>query len=81
MRRSQFHRLAGCEKGNHSQHSEYTCTFYAASKEKEEEFEYSRKNHQRALESMQASIKAEARDKEETLKIKNMASLNTRSTA
>ena len=49
--------------------------------EKEEEFEYSRKNHQRALESMQASIKAEARDKEETLKIKNMASLNTRSTA
>ena len=49
--------------------------------EKEEEFEHSRKNHQRALESMQASIKAEARDKEETLKIKNMASLNTRSTA
>ena len=46
-----------------------------------QEKEHSKKTHQRALESMQASIKAEARDKEETLKIKNMASLNTRSTA
>merc|ERR1712029_1242927 len=36
--------------------------------EKEEEFEHSRKNHQRALDSMQASL--EARAKEEALRIK-----------
>merc|ERR1712126_192853 len=38
--------------------------------EKEEEFEHSRKNHQRALDSMQASLEAEARAKEEALRIK-----------
>merc|ERR1712127_1125956 len=38
--------------------------------EKEEEFEHSRKNHQRSLESMQASLEAEARAKEEALRIK-----------
>ena len=38
--------------------------------EKEEEFEHSRKNHQRALESMQASLEAEARIKEEALRCK-----------
>ena len=50
--------------------------------EKEEEFEHSRKNHQRALESMQASLGAEARAKEEALllnlriKKKNEADIN-----
>ena len=46
--------------------------------EKEEEFEHSRKNHQRALESMQASLEAEARAKEEALRIKkkNEADIN-----
>jgi len=38
--------------------------------EKEEEFESSRKNHQRALESMQASLEAEARGKAEALRSK-----------
>merc|ERR1719438_218315 len=38
--------------------------------EKEEEFEHSRKNHQRALDSMQASLEGEARAKEEALRIK-----------
>merc|ERR1712165_335873 len=38
--------------------------------EKEEEFEHSRKNHQRALDSMEASLEAEARAKEEALRIK-----------
>merc|ERR1719219_2537484 len=38
--------------------------------EKEEEFEHSRKNHARALDSMQASLEAEARAKEEALRIK-----------
>merc|ERR1711992_143824 len=38
--------------------------------EKEEEFDHSRKNHQRALDSMQASLEAEARAKEEALRIK-----------
>merc|ERR1719295_995498 len=38
--------------------------------EKEEEFEHSRKNHQRALDSMQASLEGEARQKEEALRIK-----------
>merc|ERR1711936_988896 len=38
--------------------------------EKEEEFEHSRKNHQRALDSMQASLEAEARAKEDALRIK-----------
>ena len=37
--------------------------------EKEEEFEHSRKNHQRALESMQASLEAEARAKEEACNV------------
>jgi myosin heavy chain 6/7 len=36
--------------------------------EKDEEFESSRKNHQRALESMQASLEAEARGKAEALR-------------
>ena len=36
--------------------------------EKEEEFEHTRRNHQRALESMQASLEAEARAKAEALK-------------
>merc|ERR1712127_742874 len=46
--------------------------------EKEEEFEHSRKNHQRSLESMQASLEAEARAKEEALRIKkkNEADIN-----
>merc|ERR1719394_1907018 len=46
--------------------------------EKEEEFEHSRKNHQRALESMQDSLEAEARAKEEALRIKkkNEADIN-----
>ena len=46
--------------------------------EKEEEFEHSRKNHQRALDSMQASLEAEARAKEEALRIKkkNEADIN-----
>merc|ERR1712165_605028 len=38
--------------------------------EKEEEFEHSRKNHQRALDSMEASLEGEARQKEEALRIK-----------
>merc|ERR1712152_23837 len=38
--------------------------------EKEEEFEHSRKNHTRALDSMQASLEGEARAKEEALRIK-----------
>ena len=46
--------------------------------EKKKEFEHSRKNHQRALESMQASLEAEARAKEEALRIKkkNEADIN-----
>jgi len=38
--------------------------------EKDEEFESSRKNHQRALESMQASLEAEVRGKAEALRSK-----------
>merc|ERR1711874_443748 len=38
--------------------------------EKEEEFDHTRKNHQRALDSMQASLEAEAKAKEEALRIK-----------
>jgi len=38
--------------------------------EKEEEFDNTRKTHQRAIDSMQASIEAEARGKAETLRIK-----------
>merc|ERR1711981_71716 len=38
--------------------------------EKEEEFENTRKNHQRAMDSMQASLEAEARSKTEALRIK-----------
>merc|ERR1719500_412019 len=38
--------------------------------EKEEEFDHARKNHQRAVESIQASIEAEARTKEESLRVK-----------
>merc|ERR1712038_1395868 len=38
--------------------------------EKEEEFDHSKKNHQRALDSMQASMEAECRAKEEALRIK-----------
>merc|ERR1712064_226009 len=38
--------------------------------EKEEEFENTRKNHQRAMDSMQASLEAETRAKAEALRIK-----------
>ncbi|KAH7722128.1 myosin heavy chainfast skeletal muscle [Aphelenchoides avenae] len=38
--------------------------------EKEEEFENTRKNHQRALESMQATLEAESKGKQEALRIK-----------
>lgn len=38
--------------------------------EKEEEFDSTRKNHQRALESMQASLEAEVRGKNELLRVK-----------
>merc|ERR1711978_694088 len=38
--------------------------------EKEEEFDNTRKNHQRAMESMQASLEAESRAKAEALRIK-----------
>merc|ERR1711933_500934 len=38
--------------------------------EKEEEFNNTRKNHQRAMESMQASLEAESRAKSEALRIK-----------
>merc|ERR1712055_1010525 len=38
--------------------------------EKEEEFEHSRKNHHRAMDSLQASLEAEARAKEEAMRIK-----------
>merc|ERR1711863_80582 len=38
--------------------------------EKEEEFENTRKNHQRAMDSMQASLEAEVRSKAEALRIK-----------
>merc|ERR1719472_797052 len=38
--------------------------------EKEEEFDNTRKNHQRAMDSMQASLEAEARAKAEALRIK-----------
>jgi len=38
--------------------------------EKEEEFESTRKNHQRALDSMQASLEAEVRGRSEALKMK-----------
>ncbi|XP_042858235.1 myosin heavy chain, muscle-like, partial [Penaeus japonicus] len=38
--------------------------------EKEEEFEHTRKNHQRALESMKASLEAEVKSKAEVLRIK-----------
>ena len=37
--------------------------------EKEEEFDHSKKNHARALDSMQASLEAEARAKEEALRL------------
>jgi chromosome segregation ATPase len=36
--------------------------------EKDEEFENTRRNHQRAIESMQASLEAESRSKAEALK-------------
>lgn len=38
--------------------------------EKEEEFENTRKNHQRALESMQATLENEMKAKQEALRIK-----------
>merc|ERR1711878_154470 len=38
--------------------------------EKEEEFENTRKNHQRAMDSIQASLEAESRAKSEALRIK-----------
>ncbi|XP_067145161.1 myosin heavy chain, muscle-like isoform X10 [Centruroides vittatus] len=38
--------------------------------DKEEEFENTRKNHQRAIDSMQASLEAEARGKAEALRLK-----------
>ena len=38
--------------------------------EKDEEFENTRKNHQRALDSMQASLEAEARGKAEAMRMK-----------
>merc|ERR1711878_16456 len=38
--------------------------------EKEEEFENTRKNHQRAMDSLQASLEAESRAKSEALRIK-----------
>ncbi|GAB6026685.1 hypothetical protein CHUAL_013196 [Chamberlinius hualienensis] len=38
--------------------------------EKEEEFENTRKNHQRAIDSMQASLEAEAKGKAEALRLK-----------
>merc|ERR1712121_258887 len=38
--------------------------------EKEEEFENTRKNHARALESMQASLEAETKAKQEALRMK-----------
>merc|ERR1711913_249274 len=38
--------------------------------EKEEEFDHTRKNHQRSMDSMQASLEAEAKAKEEALRIK-----------
>merc|ERR1711981_357260 len=41
-----------------------------AALEKEEEFDNTRKNHQRAMDSMQASLEAETRAKAEALKIK-----------
>merc|ERR1711972_432992 len=38
--------------------------------EKEEEFDNTRKNHQRAMDSLQASLEAESRAKAEALRIK-----------
>lgn len=38
--------------------------------EKEEEFENTRKNHQRALESMKATLDAEMKAKQEALRVK-----------
>ncbi len=38
--------------------------------EKEEEFENTRKNQQRALDSMQASLEAESKGKQEALRLK-----------
>lgn len=38
--------------------------------EKEEEFDSTRRNHQRALESMQASLEAESKGKTELLRVK-----------
>jgi len=38
--------------------------------EKEEEFDNTRKNHQRALDSMQASLEAEAKGRAELLRLK-----------
>ena len=38
--------------------------------EKEEEFDNTRRNHQRAIESMQASLEAESKGKAEALKLK-----------
>ena len=38
--------------------------------EKEEEFDHSKKNHSRSLDSMQASLEAESKAKEEALRIK-----------
>lgn len=38
--------------------------------EKEEDFENTRRNHQRALESMQASLEAESKNKNELLRVK-----------
>lgn len=44
--------------------------------EKEEEFEHTRKNHQRGVESLQASLEAEARGKEEALRVKKKYEAN-----
>lgn len=38
--------------------------------EKEDDFENTRRNHQRALESMQASLEAESKGKNELLRVK-----------
>lgn len=46
------------------------CCFIRRIQEKEEEFENTRKNYQRTLDSMQASLEAEANGKTEALKMK-----------
>merc|ERR1719209_1576637 len=49
--------------------------------EKEEEFENTRKNHQRCLDSMQASLEAEAKGRAEAMRMKKSSRTHARTTS